>query len=356
MSPRALIAMSGGVDSSVAAHLIAQMGMEVAGVTMKLYTNEDIDAEEDSGCCSLDDTLDAGEVARKLGFRHYVFNYSQQFRDEVIKDFVDSYMAGRTPNPCIVCNKKLKFGSLWDRAKELGYDYIVTGHYARVEERDGRFILRKAIDESKDQSYVLYNFTQEQLAHVILPLGGMQKSQIREIASTLGLVNANKPDSQDICFVPDGDYVKFIERYLGITEQPGDIIDVDGKVLGQHRGALRYTIGQRKGLGFAAGVPMFVIDKNMACNTVTVSSGERLFRDSLIADDFNWVSIKAPTSPIEVSAKIRYKHREQPATCIPREDGSVEVVFKEPQRAITAGQSVVLYDGDVVLGGGIIRS
>ena len=351
---KALIAMSGGVDSSLAAKLIKDAGYECMGCTMKLYDNEDIGISKGHTCCSLDDVEDARSVANRLGIPYYVFNFKDDFREKVIARFVDSYENGLTPNPCIECNRFLKFDKLFERARVLGCDYVVTGHYVRIEEKNGEYFLKKALDETKDQSYVLYSMTQEQLAHTLFPLGGMKKTEVRELAEANSFINAAKPDSQDICFVPDGDYAAFLERYTGKTYAPGNFVDAEGKVIGTHKGTVRYTIGQRKGLGIAAGKPIYVSEINVKDNTVTLTDEDKLFSDTLTAVDFNWISGRVPESEISCSAKIRYRHKEQPATAYPQADGSVKLVFEQPQRAITPGQAVVLYDGDTVLGGGRI--
>lgn len=348
--------MSGGVDSSVAAYLLKNEGYECIGCTMKLYGNEDIGISGSHTCCTLDDTEDAKNVACRLGMTHYVFNFTDKFHSDVMGRFVCGYLAGKTPNPCIDCNRYMKFDLLYQRAQMLGCDYIATGHYARIVQVDGRYILKKGLDPTKDQSYVLYPLTQDQLAHTLFPLGGLTKAQVREIAEKNGLRNANKPDSQDICFVPDGDYTKFIERETGKTFEDGNIINESGKVVGTHHGAIRYTIGQRRGLGIAAEKPLYVIDKDMNANTVTVGFERSLYKKELCAEDINWINEKpAPGSIIRCKVMTRYRKAEQWATVYAESDTSdVRIVFDEPQKSITPGQSVVLYDGDTVLAGGII--
>lgn len=353
---KAIIAMSGGVDSSVAAYLMTKAGYECMGATMKLYDNEDIGIEKEKTCCSLSDVEDAGNVARSFGMPFYVFNFTDDFEKEVIERFVNTYMEGGTPNPCIECNRYLKFQKLMQRMYELSFDYVVTGHYARIEydQEKGRYLLKKGVDESKDQSYVLYNLTQEQLAHTLFPLGEYHKTEIREIAEEMGFVNAKKPDSQDICFVPDGDYARFIETYCNKTFPEGDFVTEDGTVLGTHKGIIRYTIGQRKGLGLALPEPLYVCEKRMDTNTVVLGKNERLFHDTLEASDLNWIAFEDIKEPVRCKAKIRYKQKEADAVIEKIADDKVKVTFDEPQRGITCGQAVVFYDGDVVLGGGKI--
>lgn len=352
---KALIAMSGGVDSSVAAYLMQQRGYTCMGVTMQLYNNEMIGTQGKT-CCSLDDVEDARAVAFRLGMPYYVFNFRDDFEEKVIRKFVACYECGATPNPCIDCNRYLKFEHLLHRAQVLGCDYIVTGHYARItrDEATGRYLLHKATHTEKDQSYVLYSLTQEQLAHIQFPLGELPKTEVRAIAEQQGFINARKHDSQDICFVPDGDYVAFMERYTGKSYPQGDFLDLSGKVVGKHQGAVGYTIGQRKGLGLAMGAPVYVCSKDMEKNTVTVGPNEALFSKTLRAKDWNWFPFETLTQPIRCKAKARYRQQEQPATVYPEENGFARVEFDEPQRAITAGQAVVLYDGDTVIGGGTI--
>lgn len=355
MRKKALIAMSGGVDSSVAAYLMKQQGYDCIGVTMKLFYNEDIglDADAVTACCSLNDVEDARSVCAALDIPHYVFNFTDEFKGNVINRFVDTYRNGATPNPCIDCNRYIKFGKLFARARELDADYVVTGHYARIEydAENERYLLKKARDESKDQSYVLYCLTQEQLGTVLLPLGELTKTQIRHLAAKQGFRSADKPDSQDICFVPDGDYAGFIERYTDTASPPGDFVDIQGNVLGQHRGLIRYTVGQRKGLGLSVLNPMYVRSKDVCTNTITLCENEDLFTNSLDAVDFNWI-IKPQTS--RFTARTRYKAVDTEALATPTSPDTVHIEFDKPQRAITKGQAVVLYDGDIVIGGGTI--
>ncbi len=351
---KALIAMSGGVDSSVAAMLMVKKGYDCMGCTMRLYENDMIGEDLFGTCCSLKDTEDARAVCDRIGIGYNIFHYEAQFRENVIEPFVCSYERGQTPNPCIRCNRYLKFAILYDKAKELGYDNIVTGHYARIAEKDGRFILMKAKDLSKDQSYVLYDLTQEQLSHTFFPLGELTKTEARALAEENGFINSNKKDSQDICFVPDGDYASMIKRYRNREYPKGNFVDLQGNVLGTHEGIINYTIGQRRGLGIPADRRLYVKRIDPDRNEVILSDDEDLFERELVADDFNWISGEVPKEPVRCSAKIRYRHKEQPATATPLSDGKVKIVFDEPQRAITPGQSAVLYDGDIVLGGGII--
>lgn len=349
--------MSGGVDSSVAAFLMKEAGYECMGVTMKLYGNEEAGVPRERGCCSLDDVEDARSVAHRIGIPYYVFNFSDRFREEVIERFVAAYESGCTPNPCIDCNRHLKFDKLHLRARELGYDYVATGHYARVEYDavSGRYILKKALDAAKDQSYVLYAMTQEQLAHTRFPLGSMTKPEVRAAAEARGFVNARKRDSQDICFVADGRYADFIERYTGRKYPEGDFVDRDGNVLGRHRGVIRYTIGQRRGLGLSLSEPMYVCGVNAAENTVLLGREADLYSREATASDVNLISVPAIDGEMRIKAKVRYNQPEQWASAYQSGDGELHILFDEPQRAITAGQAVVLYDSDVVVGGGTIK-
>lgn len=353
---RALIAMSGGVDSSVAAYEMLRQGYDCVGATMRLYDNEALAELPRTGtCCSLEDVEDARAVAAKLGMPYYVFNFKEDFSRSVMDRFVAAYEAGCTPNPCIDCNRYLKFDRMYRRAKELGLDYVVTGHYARIERgENGRWQLLKGPDPQKDQSYVLYAMTQDQLAHTQFPLGTMTKDAVRAIAEERGFINAKKHDSQDICFVPDGDYAAFIEKRTGRTYPEGDFVDVQGRVLGRHKGLIHYTVGQRRGLGVSGGRKLYVKELRPEDNTVVLADNEELFERIAIAGDFNWIAIEAPAEPIRVKARARYHHPEQPATARILPDGRVEVVFDSPVRALTRGQAIVLYDGDRVVGGGTI--
>ena len=347
---RVLVAMSGGVDSSAAALLLRRQGYDCDGAMLKLIPNSD------SRCCSAEDAEDARAVAYGLGMKFYVFNRQEEFRREVMDHFTAEYQAGRTPNPCIDCNRCLKFGALLEQAVTLGYDYIATGHYARVvyDEAAGRYRLLRGVDRRKDQSYVLYQLTQYQLRHLLLPVGDFDKDTVRDSAREAGLRNADKSDSQDICFIPDGDYVSFLLRQ-GVTLTPGDFVDEEGNVLGRHRGLPCYTIGQGKGLGIALGKHVYVLAKNEKDNTVVLGDNEKLFRRELTADRVNWIAGQAPEGAFRCTARTRYSQVEAAALAEPLPEGRLRLRFDEPQRAITAGQAVVLYDGEEVLGGGTIE-
>ena len=355
---KALIAMSGGVDSAVAAKLMLEQGFECVGCTMRLYDNEDAGIFRSRTCCSLDDVEDARSVAYRLGIPFYVFNLTEAFREEVIGHFVCSYEAGITPNPCIECNRKMKFGRLFDRADVLECDYVVTGHYARISFDGTRYLLHKAADRDKDQSYVLYGMTQEQLARTRFPLGTLTKPEVRKIASENGFSNAAKPDSQDICFVPDGDYARVIQLHTGRKPQPGPFLDENGNVLGTHKGIIHYTVGQRKGLGISGGSPLYVTAIDPVQNTVTLShavgTDSGLYTREVIVHDVNLIVADKLTSPLRVRAKLRYRQPEQPATVEQIDDDTLLIRFDEPQRAAAKGQAAVLYDGETVVGGGTI--
>ena len=344
--------MSGGVDSSVAALLMQQQGDTLQGVTLLLQSRA-ADA-----CGSGSDAADAAKVCEKLKMPHQTWDLRDEFRRQVQDRFCACYRSGGTPNPCIDCNRYLKFGAMLDRALEDGWDYIASGHYARVEwdAHRARWVLKKGLDAGKDQSYVLYALTQHQLAHLRLPLGGLRKEQVRAIAAEQGFASANRPDSQDICFVPDGDYTAFLQQHTGAALTPGNFVLAEtGQVLGAHRGMEAYTIGQRKGLGISWSEPLYVVDKRECDNAVLLGRNSDLFRTRLEAGDCNWIAMEALTEPMRVTARTRYHQTETPATISPLPDGGVEAVFDTPIRAITPGQAVVFYQDDLVVGGGTIR-
>ena len=331
---KVMIGMSGGVDSSVAAFLLQKESLEVIGATMKLYNNEDIDFVSEKTCCSLDDVLDAKSVCARLGIRHYTLNMTDDFKKEVIERFISAYQNGFTPNPCIDCNRYMKFSKMLHKAQELDIDYVATGHYARIEKQGDRYILKKAVDLSKDQSYVLYSLTQEQLKVTKFPLGNYTKQQVREIAEENGFVNARKHESQDICFVPDGDYSKFIEYYTGKTYPCGDFVDMNGKRLGEHKGIIRYTIGQRRGLGLALPASMYVVEKDVDNNKVILGFNDDLFKKEVNVKNISFTACDGLDKPERLCAKIRYNQKEQPATVTQTDENHFTIVFDEPQRAI----------------------
>jgi tRNA-specific 2-thiouridylase len=347
MIRKVMVAMSGGVDSSVAAALLKEQGYEVIGITMQL---------QPYGCFKSGTVTDAQKVAQRLGIPHQVVDFRDVFARDVITDFCREYSLGRTPNPCIRCNHHIKFGALLKRAQESGADMVATGHYARIEKDviSGRYLLKKGIDHHKDQSYMLCMLTQEQLGHSLFPVGNLTKEEVRHTAEKLGMPISDKAESQEICFIPDNDYPKFLAEYAGITAQPGQIIDLQGNVLGEHRGIASYTIGQRKGLGIASREPLYVTAIDPEKNTITVGSKNEVYATELVASDLNWISIEKPDSPMNVKARVRYRHREASATVISTGTGEVMVKFQEPQMAITPGQAVVFYDGDTVVGAGLI--
>ncbi len=350
-----VLGMSGGVDSSVSAYLLKEQGYNVIGVTMQIWQNDDVcNIQDDGGCCGLSAVEDARKVAESLDIPFYVMNFRDEFKKNVIDYFVDEYVKGSTPNPCIACNRFVKWESFLQKSLALGADYIATGHYAKIVELDnGRYALHKSVTAKKDQTYALYNLTQEHLKHTLMPAGDYTKEEIRDIAEKIGLDVANKPDSQEICFIPDGDVGKFIDKSCGGVQKVGNFIDKDGNILGEHKGIYRYTIGQRKGLGIAFGKPMYVIDIDERTCNITLGSNEDLFTNKLRANDINFVAYDCFDEDKFYDVKIRYSHKPAQAK-VKMVDGVMEVEFVEAQRAITKGQAVVVYDGDVIVGGGTI--
>jgi tRNA-specific 2-thiouridylase len=357
LSKKVVVGMSGGVDSSVAAWLLKEQGYDVIGVTMQIWQDEDTEVQEaEGGCCGLSAVDDARRVAMDLGIPYYVMNFKEEFRKNVMDYFVGEYVEGRTPNPCIACNRYVKWESLLRRSMAIGADYIATGHYAQIDRLPGgRYSLKTSVTASKDQTYALYNLTQDQLSHTLMPVGSYHKEEIRDMAERLGLPVAHKPDSQEICFIPDHDYASFIEEYTGRELPPGNFVDLDGNVLGRHRGITHYTVGQRKGLNLSMGRPVFVVEIRPDTNEVVIGDNNDVFTNVLRCDKLNWMAVDGlHGKSMEVTAKIRYSHKGSPCTIREIGEGMVECRFHEPVRAVTPGQAVVFYDGDYVAGGGTI--
>lgn len=357
MAKKVVVGMSGGVDSSVAAYLLKKQGYDVMGVTMQIWQDEEQAVmEENGGCCGLSAVDDARRVAQKLDIPYYVMNFKKEFRQCVMDPFIEDYLHGRTPNPCIMCNRYVKWESLLEKSMALGADYIATGHYARIEKlENGRYVIRNSVTAKKDQTYALYNLTQRQLAHTLMPVGDYTKEEIRQIAEEIGLVVANKPDSQDICFVPDNDYAAVIEKEAGDrVPKAGNFVTKDGKILGQHKGIIHYTVGQRKGLNLSMGHPVFVTEIRPETNEVVIGENEDVFSDTLICDNLNFMAVEDIHEPVDVVAKIRYSNSGTPCTIENMPDGTVKCSFHEPVRAVTPGQAVVFYQNDYVYGGGTI--
>ncbi len=353
---KVVVGMSGGVDSSVTALLLKQQGYDVIGITMNVWQREETEKICEKACCAVDSVSDARRVCFGLEIPFYVLNFKDTFKEVVIDNFASEYIAGRTPNPCIMCNRYVKFETLLNKSLSLGALYIATGHYARVEysEETGRYYLRKSVTEEKDQTYALYNLTQDQLKHIIMPLGEYTKDEVRKIAENNNLINANKQDSQEICFVEDNNYAKFIEEKYDYKSTPGNFVDKNGNVLGRHKGIIHYTIGQRRGLGIAFKKPMYVVSLDVQNNLVILGEEKELLRDSLICTKVNFMPFEKLDSPMKVGSKIRYNSKPMMSTIYPLENGDIKVIFDEKVKAVTPGQAVVFYDNDIVVGGGTI--
>ncbi len=353
---KVVVGMSGGVDSSVAAYLLLKAGYDVIGVTMQIWQDEDIEVQSaNSGCCGLSAVDDARRVANKLGISYYVMNFKEEFTNSVIDYFVEEYQNGYTPNPCIACNRYVKWESLLDRSLSIGAKYIATGHYAKITKlENGRYTLQESVTADKDQTYALYNLTQDQLAHTLMPVGEYTKDEIRKIAKEIDLRTHNKPDSQEICFIPDNNYAKFISEYTKKEQEEGNFINSDGQVIGRHKGIINYTIGQRRGLNLSMGHPVFVLAIRPETNEVVIGNSDEVYSDKLYANDLNFMSIPDLEGDMKVTGKIRYSHKGSTCTIRKVADDKIECIFDEPQRAITPGQAIVFYDKDIVVGGGTI--